>query len=369
VGYDIVMFDLSKLNVCFVAGTLGQGGAERQLFYILNALKRSGASIRLLCLTQGEFWEERVRELGIAITWVGQNESRLARLRRIISVLRKSRPDIIQSQHFYTNLYAVAAARALGIREIGAIRSDGINEIRSNGRILGYLSLHAPRFIAANSKAAIRNALAMGVPDRRLRLLSNVVDTDRFKPAVLQKKDRIRLISAGRLIPQKRIDRFIDLVAHARNESRADVEGVIVGEGPHKERLIERAAGLGLLNDAVKFVGSVEDMPPVYQQASIFVLTSECEGSPNVVLEAMASGLPVIATKVGGVSDIVRHGDTGFLAEAGDDTSMAESLMRLVKDEDLRVKMGCRARDYVEANHSLYKLPLFLSNTYETVFS
>jgi glycosyltransferase involved in cell wall biosynthesis len=196
-----------------------------------------------------------------------------------------------------------------------------------------------------------------------------VVDTDRFKPAVLQKKDRIRLISAGRLIPQKRIDRFIDLVAHARNESRADVEGVIVGEGPHKERLIERAAGLGLLNDAVKFVGSVEDMPPVYQQASIFVLTSECEGSPNVVLEAMASGLPVIATKVGGVSDIVRHGDTGFLAEAGDDTSMAESLMRLVKDEDLRVKMGCRARDYVEANHSLYKLPLFLSNTYETVFS
>jgi glycosyltransferase involved in cell wall biosynthesis len=363
------MFDLSKLNVCFVAGTLGQGGAERQLLYILDALKQSGTNIRLLCLTQGEFWEEKVREMGIPITWVGQNESRLARLRRIISVLWKSRPDVIQSQHFYTNLYAVAAARALGTREIGAIRNDGLHEMRSNGKLVGSLSLHAPRFIAANSKAAIRNALALGVPGDRLGLLSNVVDTDRFKPAASPHKLPIRLVCAGRLVPQKRVDRFLELVARARNRAGLDVRGLIVGEGPQKERLIDQAAELRLLNGAVEFKGSVKDMTSIYQQANIFVLTSDCEGTPNVILEAMACGLPVVATRVGGVPDIVCHGQTGFLAEAGDDSSMMDALLSLIGDENLRVEMGGRARGYVESNHALRKLPLFLSDTYEVVFS
>jgi glycosyltransferase involved in cell wall biosynthesis len=83
----------------------------------------------------------------------------------------------------------------------------------------------------------------------------------------------------------------------------------------------------------------------------------------------MSCGLPVVATKVGGVPDIVCQGETGFLAEADDDSFMTESLLRLVGDENLRARMGCRARDYVQANHSLQKLPHLLADTYETVIS
>src|SRR5262249_3601219 len=76
----VPMFDLAGLDICFIAGTLGQGGAERQLFYMLKALKENHSRVRLLCLTQREFWESRVEKLGIEIIWVGEHESRARRL-------------------------------------------------------------------------------------------------------------------------------------------------------------------------------------------------------------------------------------------------------------------------------------------------
>src|SRR5215510_2403397 len=107
------MLDLPKLNICFVAGTLGQGGAERQLYYMLRELRENGATPRLLSLTRGEFWESRISELGVPITWIGESPSRLKRLSKIIATLRAEPPDVLQSQHFYTNLYVAGAARAL----------------------------------------------------------------------------------------------------------------------------------------------------------------------------------------------------------------------------------------------------------------
>lgn len=364
-----LMFDLSQLKICFIAGTLGQGGAERQLFYILKALRQSNASLRLLCLTRGEFWEEKVRELGIPVTWVGHQASRLARLGAIISALRRQPPDILQSQHFYTNLYVVAAARALGIWEVGAIRNDGVSEVRDNGRVAGYLSLRAPRMIIANSQAGIRNAVALGVPVARLHLLANVVDTDYFRPAIRPGRNGIRLMAAGRLTEQKRLDRFLTLVAHIRRLAGVAIKAVIIGEGPQRAQLTQQATELGLFPDVVEFRGIVPDVTMVYREADIFVLTSDWEGTPNVALEAMASGLPVVATRVGGVPDVIQHGQTGFLADSGDEGAMIEALLKLVSNVDLRMQMGARARAYVEDCHSPRRLPPLLTNIYKQAFS
>src|SRR5258706_1735559 len=94
---------LGGLRVCFIAGTLGQGGAERQLFYMLQAMRAQGTPLRVLSLTQGEFWEQRIRALGVPVVWVGERTSRLARLCRIVKELAPDRPDVLQSSHFYTN--------------------------------------------------------------------------------------------------------------------------------------------------------------------------------------------------------------------------------------------------------------------------
>ena len=363
------MLKLENLKVCFIAGTLGQGGAERQLYYILRALWQSGASLRVLSLTRGEFWENKIRELGIPVTWVGQRSCKLFRLARIVATLREQAPDVLHSQHFYTNLYAVGAARALGLREVGAIRCDGTSEVRDHGAVAGYLSLRAPRVMAVNSRAAIQNAIALGAVAKRLCFLPNVVDTDHFKFALRQEQGTIRLIAVGRLVEQKKLDLFLKMLARLRQRSRVPIKATIVGEGEQRPQLEQQAIELGLLPDVVEFRGIVRDMNAVYREADILVLTSDWEGTPNVVLEAMASGLTVVARPIGGVPEIIKHGETGFLTDSNDEDALADSMLKLVIDSRLRMKVGRSAAEHVNANYSPGQLPSYLTNIYAGVLS
>jgi glycosyltransferase involved in cell wall biosynthesis len=361
--------DLSKLKISFLAGTLGQGGAERQLFYILQGLRQGGADLRVLSLSQNECWEERIKNLGVPITCVGQPKSKLRRLLRIITELRKHPPQIFQSQHFYTSAYVGAAARLLGLCGIGALRSNGLTEVQGSGPIGGWLSLHTPRIMAANSQAAIRYATERGVRPEHLYFLPNVVDTEQWKPAACRSEDTVRLIAVGSLVQCKRFDRFLSALSRLRRELNIPVTGVIVGEGPLRAQLEEQAEALGLLPSAVEFKGSVSDMATVYAEADISVLTSDYEGTPNVLLEAMASGLPVVATEVGGVPEIVRQGVNGFMTPRGDEQGMCAALVRLINDSQLRMQMGRDARAYVEVNHSLSSLPTMLQGLYRLALS
>jgi len=363
------METLSQLKVCFLAGTLGQGGAERQLFYILRALRQGGAAPRLLCLDQNEFWEQPIKELGVPITWIGRAKSKVGRLFRVLRELRQNRPSVVQSQHFYTNGYVGAAARLLGLSSVGALRSDGRMESRDCGRAGGWLNLRASRVMAANSQTAIRYAVDQGVPAARLFLLPNVVDTGQFSPARCPGDPAIRLISVGRLIPSKRFDRFISLVAHLRQELHLEITGTLVGAGPLSGSLRAQAERLGLPASALEFRGPIAEMAPVYQEADIFVLTSEYEGTPNVLLEAMACGLPVVADNVGGVPELVRHGQDGSLVEPNSDEGLVAALTRLICDPQLRRAMGRKARARIEANFSLERLPAILRRLYDVALA
>jgi glycosyltransferase involved in cell wall biosynthesis len=358
------MRTLSGLKVCFVAGTLGNGGAERQLFYILRALRQEGASPHLFAMDRGGFWEERIKNLGVSVTCVGERPSRFARLLRLMKEARKFRPDVLQSQHFFTNAYVALAARFSGSSGIGAMRNNGSSEVSDTGSIGGWLSLHCPRRIAANSQVAIRYAVDCGVSASRLFFLPNVVDTHWFKPSTVSSNEPLTLVAVGRLVKQKRLDRFISILHRLRTELRLNLKGMIVGGGQSNE-LEKQARQLGLLPEDVQFLGSVSDMRSVYQQAAVCVLTSDHEGTPNVLLEAMACGLPVVSTNVGGVPDIVRHGESGFLFEPENLDGLVTALSELVKNPVLRTEMGKRARTFVERNHSLERLPAYLDNLYQ----
>ena len=360
--------DLEGLRVAFIAGTLGQGGAERQLYYILRALKSCGASVRLLSLTRGEFWEEPIRELGIPVIWVGEKPSRVARCLLIIQKLRQDPPRIVHSQHFYTNLYAVLAARVVRSREVGAIRNDVWSEVRDNGPILGRLSLRAPSVLAVNSMAAIRNAIQCGVSAPRIHLLANVVDTDRFRPVPnIESRRGVSLVAAGRMVPQKRHDRLLRVIARVREQSIIPIRLTIAGDGPLRASIEDQAVKLGLSSDDVMFLGSVADLAPVYQAADIFLLTSDHEGTPNVLLEAMSCGLPVIATRVGGVPEVVEDGVNGYLIEPSDEEQLIQRILYLIGDKDQRVAIGREARRRIQRSYSPESLSARLQEIYRAV--
>jgi glycosyltransferase involved in cell wall biosynthesis len=361
--------DLSKLKICFLAGTLGQGGAERQLFYNLSVLRQCGADVRLLCLRQHEFWEDRIRSLGVPIIYVGQAKSKLRRLFHIVNELRRDPPTIFQSQHFFTSAYVAVAARLLRIPGIGALRSNGFSDVLDTGRIGGWLNLRAPKWIVANSEAAIRYAREQGVRPERLHFLGNVVDTNHLRPGVRSSGETVRLIGVGQLYEAKRFDRFLSTLARLRGEGNRPATGVIVGDGPLRAQLEKQAQALGLLPSAVEFKGRIDDVSPIYREADICVLTSDHEGTPNVLLEAMSSGLPIVATRVGGVPAIINEGENGFMADVGDEAGLFAALVKLVDDPQSRMRMGQRARAFVERNHSLEGLPGRLSDLYRRVLS
>ena len=136
---------------------------------------------------------------------------------------------------------------------------------------------------------------------------------------------------------------------------RAELEGV--------------AIDCGLSSESVEFHGLKSDVAGFYHNADVFLLTSDWEGTPNVVLEAMASGLPVVATRVGGLSALIRHGETGYLVDREDESSLADAVLDLAQHREKRIAFGKRAREFVEQHHALPHLAEELGHLYNHVLS
>lgn len=187
----------------------------------------------------------------------------------------------------------------------------------------------------------------MGLP---VALAPNGVDLDMYAPRPhpnpLPEAEGIKVLFAGRLVEEQKGVRFL-LRALAELDTSAELE--IVGAGPGEGQLREITTELGL-NGRVRFPGWVprEQMPSRYAEADVFVFPSFEEGMPNVVLEAMASGLPIVATDIYGHRGLVEDGKNGFLVPVGDAQAIREALARLTEDDGLREKMGRASRAKAE---------------------
>jgi len=360
-----------RLRVALLAGTLAQGGAEKQLVYMAQALYRAGIDVRIYALTRDEFYEAVLRSSGVAPVWVGQFGSPPLRLAAITAALREFRPHVLQSTHFYTNLYVSGAAWPHGAIAIGAVRNDTTFDVAANGR-WGRWLLRAPPALIVNSEAARRNAEALGVDGRSIHVVPNVIRLPEFdagasgpRPASLR-PDRVVVSGVGRLVSAKRFDRFIAALALARREA-PELAGILIGEGPEQEALRDAAAAHGLLPEGVLFLGRRDDVPALLRQADVHLLTSDHEGFPNVVLEAMAAGLPVITTPAGDAGVVVTEGATGYVVPGDDIEGMAERMVRLARSPDLRRRLGTAGRRRVEEHYSFDQLGDRLLSTYRAV--
>lgn len=350
------------MRVCFITGTLGLGGAEKQLLYMAEALRDRGAKVSVLCLTEGEPYQERLQELGIEVFWVGRRRSRFARLLEIIRQISRVAPDVIQSSHFYTNIYAGVTGRILGIPSIGAVRSNFDREVALHGMIGGFQA-RIPHLLVVNSKAAIKNARRSGIADGKLRFLANVVSAVEDRARDGQNR-RVSILFVGRLDENKRPGRFVRLAAAMKDRCQdLSICFRVAGDGVLGEEIRKRAIKAGLDEEYLRFYGPCRDMDPVYREADILVSTSAREGTPNVILEAMAYGLPVVATNVGGVAEILNE-NTGILVDPEDDEELFRSVRRLVLDEGLRRSMGGAGAERIRKHHSIEGLGEMLIGIY-----
>ena len=345
----------NALRVAFLAGVLTKGGAELQLLYMARALREAGVCVRIYTFGENEFYEAVLRDAGVAPIRIGGATHPVSRLVRFARALWQFSPDVVQAVHFYVNLYVALASRLVGSLGIGAIPSDVMLDVQDAGR-WGVLSLHAPAALWTNSLAGRRNAIRAGISGAKIHVVENVMDSAAFdrarsmRPAV-PNMGHVIAIFVARLIPVKRTDRFLEALALARR-SVPGLKGVVVGDGPARASLEAQARRLGLLPDGVEFRGASNDVPGALAEADMLVLTSDHEGLPNVILEAMAARLPVVTTPAGDAAVIVEDGLSGFVVPFGAVDQLAERLVRLARSPALRRDLGEKGYVRVTTRHA-----------------
>lgn len=343
---------------------------------LLAAIKTRGYSIKVVAPSDGSFYGRRevggietirfeyflprsLERLTRAGGGIPENikQSFLARLQLVpmlfmflLVALRQSRgSDLVYANWLGAGIVGAAVNLLTRKPLVVSFRGDDgyLARDRLVWRILTKWVARRAAVVAPVSSELASILVELGVPETKCRLPRFGVDTKMFYPASEQTRsgDEVRVLFVGSLIPRKGLH---DLLTALRNPALERVVLDIVGEGFDTDRLKAMSEDLGL-QDRTLWRGTVspEEVAGFMRSSDILCLPSFMEGRPNVVNEAMASGIPVIATRIGGIPDMVREGETALLFEPGDVEQLRKCLVTLASDADLRKRIGKAGREFV----------------------
>jgi len=352
------------IRLLLVIPTLVRGGAEKQLSLLARGLPRAEFDVHVAVLTHTGPLEGELREAEIPVTVIGKRWKLdplcYWRLQRYIRGLA---PDVVHTWLFAANAYGRQAAASVGVKHL--VAGERCVDPWKGGwqlTIDRWLAGKTDR-IATNSTGVKEFYVSRGLPAEKFVVIPNGMTIDGSGTATrreellaeLKLPAGARLIGAvGRLWPQKRVKDLI-WAADLLKTTREDTHLLIVGDGPQRQRL-ERFRDQSLIADRVHFLGERDDVPRLMPHFDVLWLGSEYEGQSNAILEAMAAGVPVIATDIAGNRDLVVDGTTGYLVPVGDRFEFTRRTHWLLDDEALRQRMGEAGRQRVLTEFTVEKM-------------
>ncbi len=330
-----------------------EGGMKRHYKALINGLIESGHEVAALC----NFREPDIKELvqiGAAVYHVDISlDPPTAIIPSIIylyRLIKRLDPDIVHLHGFKAGVLGRIAARLAGRPVVYTVHNFVLDNKKGVSRFL-IRPLEKVMKAGTNAYIAVSKALRdsmiddFSIESEKISVIYNCIwDVSRDAFLDARKKhnvgqDEVLLGTVARLIPSKGIDILINALPLIRQEN---VRLMIVGTGPDEGRLREITNALGL-SGRVIFTGQVSSMNEYYKAFDIFILPSLSEGMGISVLEAMYFGLPVIATKTGGIPELVRHGSNGLLIKPGDSEGAAKAIEYLIKNPDKALELGRQA--------------------------
>lgn len=333
-----------KTKVAVVLPYFGNGGAENMVSRVVSNIDQDKVQAEVICIygdPLGNRLEKAVQEKNIPIRFIrkGKGFSFFA-LVRLWAELSEYRPDVINT-HLSACVYCIPwvlfhkplmlhTVHNIPRRELTRIKQIPMRFIYKTGKAVPI----------AISEEIRRQLISYYRLKKAPELIYNPVDTKRFRIDSRHFHEGIVVVTAGRLSEQKNQKLLIDTVKELKKEGM-EIKLIILGDGPLKQELQEyvEKAGLG---EAVKMPGNVDNIEDYFAEADIFALSSIYEGLPLVILEAMAAGLPILTTDVGGIRDVL--GEEGILVPPGDRQAYRDALRKLVGDQELREKLGKEAK-------------------------
>ena len=358
-----------KKRVLQFIGSFHQGGSERQAVALSRLLKNDGtfdvyaATLNNEGVLRSEMDEIGLPEIPQFPLTSFYNANFVMQVRRCAKYLRENKIDIVHTHDFYTNVFGMAAATLARVqvkiaskRETGGMRSGAQEFVEK-------LAFGRANAIVANSMSVRDHLIDRGISPAKINVIYNGIDLSRFENPAADRTATLRQFG----LPTDENLRFITLVANLRHhvknvpmllraakrvaETHKNTHFIIAGEGELETELKALAAQLGVA-DRTHFIGRCTDVPSLLHASYACVLTSTAEGFSNSILEYLAAGKPVVATNVGGASEVIDGGVNGYLVNSDDDETMAGHLIELLQDHKKKSESGSNGPQSVREKFS-----------------
>ncbi|SFU55858.1 Glycosyltransferase involved in cell wall bisynthesis [Pontibacter akesuensis] len=287
----------------------------------------------------------------------------------LIQYIRQHRIQLIHCHLPWAGIAGRIAAKAANVPVVYT-EHNNFSRYHSLTKIASRLTMQLNQLIIPVSGDA-EQALRKFVSDAKLKLILNGVDTVAFtrnnekqdlRRELNIPEEHIVVTTAAVFREQKRLDNFIK-IAKGVSAKFKNVSFVLVGDGPEKEKILELSKPLLTVGN-IYFAGLQQNVKPYFNITDIYLMTSDFEGLPIALLEAMSMGCAVVATSVGGIPEVIENGVSGLLSQAGDVDSLEKDVTLLIENKDMRVDLAIKARERIVQHFSMKKMVQELEDVY-----
>lgn len=346
-------FRAFPIRVVHVVPQLNMGGLEKLLVEFARHADWERFDLHFLCLdSRGELADD-IEQCGASVTALNVKPGlRPSLIGRLGWHFHRAKVDVVHTHNTKPLLYAAPAARLMRVPAL--IHTRHGQSYQASGRVTtGFrLACHLAHRVVCVSEDSARLSAREGIQRKSLGTIWNGIDVDRFD--YLGPRAKGPALMVGRLTAVKDVETLVratKLAVQVDPTFRLE----IAGDGPCLPALKRLTSELGLM-DHIRFLGEVRDIPALLARASLFVLSSLSEGVSLALLEAMARGLPVVATRVGGNPEVVVEGETGLLVPARSEVELAWAMMRLRNDPEGSRRMGAAGRQRVQQHFDVRQM-------------
>lgn len=323
------------------------GGAETMCESLTYELKKLGHQVCVACLLpERTLISHRMEAAGVRILYLDKKLGLdLSMIPKLVKLMKQEKPDVVHT-HLNVIKYAAPAAKLAGVptcvhtvHNVAQEEAEGRLQKITN-RIFFRRGWAVPVALSPKVQNSIQDFYGMNA--EQIPMIYNGIDLERCRVKENYASEELRLIHIGRFNTQKNHRGLLDAFALIQKKLPG-CRLELLGDGELREEMEAYARELGI-SDQVYFLGNQPDVYPYLQDADVFLLPSKFEGMPMTIIEAMGTGLPVVAAAVGGVPDMFTDGESGFLVSK-EPEKVAEAVLRLAESEALRAGMGQKARE------------------------